>query len=560
MPIGPLIAGVKVRAAGTDLLVDDLQEVRVEQHLFLPDTCSFRLADPTLKYVDEQRFAPGADVEISFAGPEQTAMSALFVGKIAAVEPEFGHGRAVLTVRGYDLSHALHRSTKTRAFQQMAYSEIVRKVAQEAGLRVRQIKPTGEPVDFVQQSNETDWSFLWRLAGEVDFVIAMEGSALDFRPAGDASPSPPVALVWNEGLVQLRPRVTGVQQADKVTVNGWDPKSKRSIVASAPLTQVDGQIGLSRAAASSALRGGEVTVADRSVPTNARAQALAKSTAARLGNAYLEAEGVALGDPHIKAGARVTIDGVGRRFGGTYLVSSVQHVYRGSQGYESRFTVSGRSTRTLLDLMAPSPRRPWGEGLVVGVVSNNKDPEAMGRVRVKYPALGQELESGWARIVAPAAGAGRGMLMMPLVDDEVVVGFEHGDPQRPYVLGAVFNGRQKPGALAHPDGSLHVHSDKEILLESTGKMTVDSGQDLAVTVKGKKTEQVTGQSTIKSNAKMEVQAGGPLAIEGQGPTTIKSSAPMTVESNAALTVKAGGSLSIQCSGVLRLSGAQIMLG
>lgn len=560
MPRQPLIAGVQVRVAGTDLTVDRLQEVRVEQHLFLPDTCSFRLADPLLEHVDEQRFAPGADVEVSVAGPDQTALVRLFTGKVAAVEPEFGHEKATLTVRSYDLSHTLNRSTKTRAFQNMTYGDIARKVVQEAGVRAGRIDFAGRPLEFVQQSNETDWSFLWRLAGEIDFVISMDGSALDFRAAGGVPAGPPVVLVWGEGLMQLRPRVTGVQQVDKVVVNGWDPKAKRSITANAAVGPVDGEIGLTRAAAASSLGGGEVTLADHPVSTQGHAQAVGDSTAARLGNAYLEAEGVGVGDPRIKAGARLTIDGVGRRFGGTYLVSSAQHVYRGRTGYETRFAVSGRSTRTLLDLMAPPPRRLWGEGLVVGVVTNNNDPDSMGRVRVQYPALGPAIESWWARIAAPAAGAGRGVLMMPIPGDEVVIGFEHGDPQRPYVLGAVFNGVAKPQTLAHPDGSLHVHSDKEIVLESMGKMTVDADQDLAVTVKGKKTEQVTGQSTLKSDARLEVQAGGPLAVEGKGPTTIKSAATMNVESTGPLTIKASGSLSIECSGVLRLSGTQILLG
>jgi hypothetical protein len=149
--------------------------------------------------------------------------------------------------------------------------------------------------------------------------------------------------------------------------------------------------------------------------------------------------------------------------------------------------------------------------------------------------------------------------MMPVPNDEVVLGFEHGDPRRPYVLGAVFNGRAKPQTLAHPDGSLHVHSDKEIVLESTGNMTVDGGQDLGVTVKGKKTEEVTGALTMKSNQKMDIQAMGSLAIEGKGPASFKGPT-MNVESTGPLTLKAGGSLSIQCSGVVRIAGAQIMLG
>ena len=90
----------------------------------------------------------------------------------------------------------------------------------------------------------------------------------------------------------------------------------------------------------------------------------------------------------------------------------------------------------------------------------------MGRVRVKFPGLDESQEGWWARVASPSAAGDRGMLMMPLVDDEVVVGFEHGDPRRPFVLGSLWNGSGKPEALAaeggKPDGSFNLHSEKKV--------------------------------------------------------------------------------------------------
>ena len=71
-----------------------------------------------------------------------------------------------------------------------------------------------------------------------------------------------------------------------------------------------------------ALGGGTMTVADRPVSTPEEADALAKSVLAQLGNAYLEAEGTARGDPRLRAGVTVQIDGVGERFSGNYTLSS----------------------------------------------------------------------------------------------------------------------------------------------------------------------------------------------------------------------------------------------
>lgn len=561
------ISGLKIVLAGMELALEDVRDMRVEQHLFLPDAFSFRLADPLLRYVDDARFAPGKEVEISASGSERPALVPLIKGKIVAVEPEFGRGEAALTVRGYDLSHGLHGVPQTRAFQDMTVGAIVNKVVREAGVRLRTVAAPGTSIDFVQQSNETDWRFLWRLAADVDMVLTVVGDTLRFQKPGAAVPGPAVALTWGEQLTELRPRVSAADQANTVKVQSWDPLTARAVSATARVDAADGKIPLSRAAAAQGVRRVPRTIVGRPASTMREARALATATGTRLGNAYLEADGVADGDPRIRAGSRLTVDGVGRRFGGTYLVTSTEHVYRGGRGYETRFAVSGRSPRTLLDLLDTAQPPPWTAGLVVGVVTNNNDPMQLGRVRVRYPALSATIEGWWARIAAPSAGASRGVLMMPVAGDEVVVGFEHGDPRRPYVLGAVFNGRAKPGVLAHPDGSLHARSDKEILLESTGNMTVDTKGQLDVTAVGPLTIEGKAVTTVKAGGVMTVEAQGAMMVKAQGVTTVEAqgamtikAAVMTVEAQAAMSIKAAGALAIESNGIIRVSAPQIMLG
>ena len=70
--------------------------------------------------------------------------------------------------------------------------------------------------------------------------------------------------------------------------------------------------------------------------------------------------------------------------------------------------------------MRPPKERDWSATLVVGVVTNNNDPDQMGRVRVKYPSLSDSEESAWARIATPSAGNARGLLMLPQPNEEVI--------------------------------------------------------------------------------------------------------------------------------------------
>ena len=83
-------------------------------------------------------------------------------------------------------------------------------------------------------------------------------------------------------------------------------------------------------------------------------------------------------------------------------------------------------------------------GAVVGIVTNNNDPDRLGRVKVKFPWLSAGDESAWARLAVPMAGNARGVCFLPEIDDEVLVMFDRGDVRLPYVIGALWNGKERP--------------------------------------------------------------------------------------------------------------------
>lgn len=99
----------------------------------------------------------------------------------------------------------------------------------------------------------------------------------------------------------------------------------------------------------------------------------------------------------------------------------------------------------------PDARHPI-HGAVVGIVTNITDPEALGRIKVRFPWLHNDVESNWARIAQPYAGAGRGAFWLPEIGDEVCVVFDGGDPNHPYILGGVWNGPDVPPPPGNPDG------------------------------------------------------------------------------------------------------------
>ncbi|MCM1565332.1 MAG: phage baseplate assembly protein V [Dehalobacter sp.] len=84
------------------------------------------------------------------------------------------------------------------------------------------------------------------------------------------------------------------------------------------------------------------------------------------------------------------------------------------------------------------------QGVAIGIVTNNQDPEKRGRVKVNLPWRGESDESHWARVSSPMAGNGRGMVFYPEVNDEVLVAFEQGDVNHPYIIGALWNSQDLP--------------------------------------------------------------------------------------------------------------------
>jgi uncharacterized protein involved in type VI secretion and phage assembly len=193
------------------------------------------------------------------------------------------------------------------------------------------------------------------------------------------------------------------------------------------------------------------------------------------------------------------------------------------------------------------------------VVTNNNDPEQAGRVRVKYPSLSDSEESAWARVASISAGNTRGVVMLPQPNEEVIVGFEHGDTRRPIVIGSLFNGRDKPGPdlLQNRDGSFallsnekaHIHTKKDFEIKSDQNMVVEIQKDENHKVAGNTTHETTGTAKHKGQ-QFTVEAGSTMTVKGVS---------VTVEASASLTLK-GATVDIQASGPLSLKGAIINLG
>ncbi len=86
-------------------------------------------------------------------------------------------------------------------------------------------------------------------------------------------------------------------------------------------------------------------------------------------------------------------------------------------------------------------------GVYAALVTDIADPDGQGRVKIKLPwspGNNGDTYAVWARLATMMAGNNRGTWFIPDVNDEVLVAFEAGDPRRPYVVGALWNGQDAP--------------------------------------------------------------------------------------------------------------------
>lgn len=184
-------------------------------------------------------------------------------------------------------------------------------------------------------------------------------------------------------------------------------------------------------------------------------------------------------------------------------------------------------------------------GIVIGVVTNNQDPDKLGRVKLRFPWLSVSEESHWARTAVAMGGKDRGTYFLPEVDDEVLVAFEHGDLRFPCVLGGLWNGKDTPPA-DNADGKNNVRLIKSRsghvikLNDEDGKETIEivdkTGKNSIVIDTAKNTLTIACDQDIVLSA-----AQGSIKLEAQK-IELKSSAEIKIEAGAGMDIKASATL------------------
>lgn len=575
-----LVIEVEGRALPADVKTL-LAYASVDDSRNLPDMFVLRFRDPGGVVLKKAGFQVGAKVALKAQTAEPGGPQSLITGEVTAIGLDIDRTGTFTEVRGFDHAHRLFRGRRVAAYPNMTIADVVRKVAQRAGLAVGTIDNVkgvgGRPHTQFSQDNASDWEFLSRLADLVGAQIVVIEGKLDFRVPQQPSGAPdtsakahtdPLVLEAQRTLIALRASVGATEQVPEVRVRGWDIENKQEVTATATPKTLGVEVsGVDPVDLAKKFGSPPLLVADAPYRTQAEAKATADALAAQIGGACAEIEGVAKGNPKLRAGTPVALANVAEPFAGKYLLTSTRHLFNAQVGYTTEFTVSGRQERSLYGLATGgrgSGRVP--RGLVSGTVSDVKDPAKLGRVKLTFPWLDKDFVTNWARVVQPGAGKNRGAVVLPEVGDEVLVGFEHGDVEAPYVLGGLHNGKDTLPALSTEpiDGTSgeiaarafvsrkghkveFVENDGIVIASGDGKLSIK------LDTKNQKIE-VTGGTgvTVKAENGVTVDAGtGPLELKGQK-VSLTSTSDVAVQANAAVKVQ-GATVSVTGQGQAELT-------
>ena len=404
----------------TDQLAVDVLQVTIEESLHLPAMFTLviynRYAptddDPERKpWQHDPLFEIGKKLKLGFCSSttkdplfQEKIEKILIEGEITGMEVNFeNNNRADIIVRGYDFSHRLHRGRYNRSFTDSPtdsniFEEIVKEVLGEKA--IGNVDPSGETYKYVFQENQTNMEFLRERAARIGFELFMSDSKMNFcKPKSEGD----LALKWGDQIKQFRVRVTSAEQVNSVKVRAWDYIEKKPIVETATtekqLTQTGNKLGSSTSSAFPNLKSPEMIVVDKPVASAKEAEIMAQALCDELGGEFVYADAQAEGNPDIRPGQVINLENMGDRYSGKYYVTDTRHFMEG-RVYKTDFSVRGLRSGNLFTTLSTEKRLRPSQTLLIGIVTKNKDPEKLSRVKVKFPTLTEEHESNWARDVA----------------------------------------------------------------------------------------------------------------------------------------------------------------
>jgi type VI secretion system secreted protein VgrG len=504
----------------------------------------------------------------------------LFSGIITqiTVQEETGSSQA-FTIKGQSLTVFLDDAPRSASYYKKNLQKIVKSSFE--GVPDNVMKTSVSPQDteekhYVVQYNETDFQFLQRLAIRYGEWFYYDGKQLVFGKPGDSE------AVLKSGSNLTSYVIQANIKPSKVTVFGYDHHKGEAINKELTGLKSDVKNDFSSAAADKSKeiytraddRPMHSFLTSNKKMLDAVVELENNRVAAQLLNARGESKHSAL-----RPGYKFVVETANGNY--DYIATTVNHMSNVAGHYENSF-IAVPATVKVPPYTNPQVYRDAGPQ--TAVVKENHDKDGGGRVKVHFPWQKSSEMTPWVRITTAHAGKDKGMHFIPEVDEEVLVDFEGGDIEKPFITGSVYHGNAKSGKgdkdntikmlmtksgnaiifndeegsikiLDKKGSTIYIKGDDTIEVTSKKKVTVNSkdvevNADNNITLNAKKDIVLNAQGAIKATAMKDVKIASStdkVAIEGMQDVSVKST--MAVKIEATTEFKAKGTVGATVEGL-----------
>lgn len=521
---------------------------------------------------ESKTFAPGAAVEIAlgYDSKVQTVFSGIVTGQRIEAAPDAPSQLQV------EIRHACFRMANARTSRvwiKRTDADALSELAAAHGVAFKGKSNVAHPQMVQHQASDWDFALLRaRSAGQI-LVPGLDGLRM-MTP--DLSQSPGATLEYGDNILSFDLDLDVGLQAESVETAAWTPSKQTLLTARAKADIVPGPGNLSGAQLA---KTSQLTPLPRhpGMRDTAELDAWARADMTRRRLAAISGAVTAQGISAVTTGGTVELKGLGARFDGVAFVSGVRHML--SEGvWRTVFRIGldpdGANEREDVSAPPAAGLAPGISGLQIGVVDKiDGDPMKEGRVAVRIVTHDHAKDAIWARPLSIGGGPKQGLVMLPDVGSECLLGFLDGDPRDPVLIGGLHSSRAPsplPESNANTVKGVVSRTGMKITFDDAAvSLSLETPRGNRVTLSDKERalalEDANGNSvkldptgvTLRSRKNLTLKASGKLVIDGAA-VDIKGMQSARLESGGATVVKGAVSATLESDGVTIIKGAKVV--
>lgn len=488
-------------------------------------------------------FAEGSSIEIRIG--RDSDPECIFKGTVTNRALNLSNQGAMFTVTARHNAFRMTLERHFRCFENVSDADVIKQICSEYGIDCT-VADTPVKHEKLVQYNCSDWDF-------VNMRVEASGLLLSTPPDGlsanlpDPGADPALTVQNGLSLIRLQIETNGKDRFAKIATQAWNFSSQEADSAEAETGADDYKIGtVDNKSMASQMGNDTQTIHLLSGQTAPDAMEMfGKARAMRNDLSRMTGKMTSSGYAAIFPLDNVNIEAVGSPFSGTALVSSVIQEFS-SSGWETTLGLGlnpepFHERFSNIDYPGADGLIPAVPGLQVAIVDALEgDPQSEERIRIKL--MGSQETPIWARVSLPDAGDGRGVVFMPELGDEVIVGFLGGNPSEGVVLGMLHSsGKASPIPKSDDNNIKGIVTREGLRLEFD-----DEGKQVTVSTPGGNSVKISDDD---KGIKLQDQNGNKLTLDQGG---------ITLESAKDVTIKAQGDVKIEGTNINLKANAQLV--